>query len=148
MVFICGRPLWVLGSLGSVVKNPLASAGDTGLIPGSGRLPREGNGDPLQYSFLENPMHRGTLQATVHGIAESDTTEQLNNLGCVSPRAGYVRGLTRRLPLLRDTGATLAVETLVKGVMATWLHDQPVCLKHLRGGRGRVCGWAAALPPF
>ena len=46
---------------GSVVKkkkNPLASAGDMGLIPGSGRSPGEGNGNPLQYSCLENPMDR------------------------------------------------------------------------------------------
>ena len=47
---------------GSVVKNPPASAGDmidVGLIPGSGRSPGEGNGNPLQYSYLENPMDRG-----------------------------------------------------------------------------------------
>ena len=45
---------------GSVVKNPPANAGDKGSIPGSGRFPGEGNGNPLQYSFLENPMDRGT----------------------------------------------------------------------------------------
>ena len=44
---------------GSVVKNPPANAGDTGSIPGSGRSPGEGNGNPLQYSCLENPMDRG-----------------------------------------------------------------------------------------
>ena len=43
----------------SVVKNPLASAGDMGLIPGLGRSPGEGNGNPLQYSYLGNPMDRG-----------------------------------------------------------------------------------------
>ena len=53
---------------GSVVKNPPAIAGDVGLIPGSGRSPGEGNGNPLQYSCLENPMDRGAWQATVHGI--------------------------------------------------------------------------------
>ena len=42
-------------------------AGDTGLIPGSGRSPGGGNGSPLQYSSLENPMDRGALWATVHG---------------------------------------------------------------------------------
>ena len=44
---------------GSVVKNPAANAGDMGLIPGSGRSPGEGNGNPLQYSCLVNPMDRG-----------------------------------------------------------------------------------------
>ena len=48
------------GFLGSsVIKNPPANAGDRGLIPGSGRSPGEGNGNPLQYSFLENPMDIG-----------------------------------------------------------------------------------------
>ena len=50
---------------GSVVKNPPAKTGDVGLIPGLGRSPREGNGNPLQYSCLENPMDRGAWQATV-----------------------------------------------------------------------------------
>ena len=44
---------------GSVVQNLPANAGDTGLIPGLGRCPGEGNGNPLQYSSLENPMDRG-----------------------------------------------------------------------------------------
>ena len=61
-----------------VVKNPPANAGDirdTGSIPGSERSPGGGHGNPLQYSCLENPMDRGACQATVHGVAESDTTE-------------------------------------------------------------------------
>ena len=52
----------------SVVKNPSANAGDTGLIPGSGRSPGRGNGNPLQYSCPENPMDRGAWRATVHGV--------------------------------------------------------------------------------
>ena len=61
---------------GTVVKNPPASAGDAGLIPGLGRFPGEGNGNPLQYSCLENPMNRGAWQAIVHGVTkESDPTE-------------------------------------------------------------------------
>ena len=58
-----------------VVKNPLANAGDVGAFPGSGRSPRGGHGNPLQYSCLENPMDRGTWWATVHRVAESSTTE-------------------------------------------------------------------------
>ena len=54
-----------------MVKNMPANAGDAGLIPGSGRSPGEGNGDPLQYSCLENPMDRGAWRATVHGVAKS-----------------------------------------------------------------------------
>ena len=59
-----------------VVKKVLASTGDVrdvGLTPGSGRSPKEGNGDPLQYSCLENPMNRGAWQATVHEVAKSQT---------------------------------------------------------------------------
>ena len=61
---------------GSAVKNPPANVGvtrDVGSIPGSGRSPGEGNGNPLQHSCLENPMDRGASQAIVHGvIKESD----------------------------------------------------------------------------
>ena len=63
---------------GSVVENLPANEGDTGhlgLIPGSGRSPGGGNGDPFQYSCLENPMDRGAWWDTVHGVTESDTTE-------------------------------------------------------------------------
>ena len=73
-----------------MVKNPPANAGDIrdlGSIPGSGRSPGGEHGNPLQYSCLENPMDRGALQATVHGVCghnwtvvstqQSDTTELL-----------------------------------------------------------------------
>ena len=49
------------------------NVGDLGSVPGSGRSPGEGNGNPLQYSCLENPMDRGAWWATVHGIAEGQT---------------------------------------------------------------------------
>ena len=58
---------------GSVVKNPPAKAGDMGLISGSGRSPAGGNGNSGQYSCLGNPMDREDWQATVHGVAKTDT---------------------------------------------------------------------------
>ena len=61
---------------GSVVKESASNARvaeDLGLIPGSGRSPRGGHGNPFQYSCLENPMDRGAWQATVHGVAGSWT---------------------------------------------------------------------------
>ena len=60
---------------GSDGKESACNAGDLGSIPASGRYPREGNFNPLQHCCLENPMDRGALQATVHGITESDMTE-------------------------------------------------------------------------
>ena len=57
------------------VKNPIANAGDAGSIPGWGRSPGGGHGNPLRYSWLENLMDRGAGQATVHRVAESDVTE-------------------------------------------------------------------------
>ena len=61
---------------GSVVKNPPANAGnsgDAGLIPGLGRSPEGGHGNPLQYSCLGNPMDRGAWWTTVHGVTKSQT---------------------------------------------------------------------------
>ena len=58
---------------GSDGKASACNAGDPGLIPGSGRSSGEGNGNPLQYSCLENPMDGGAWQATVHGVTKSRT---------------------------------------------------------------------------
>ena len=58
---------------GSEVKASVCNAGDLGSIPGLGRSPGEGNGNPLQYSCLENPMDGGAWWATVHGVAKSRT---------------------------------------------------------------------------
>ena len=62
--------------MASVVKIPPANAGDVrdmGTIPGLGRSPEAGHGNPLQYSCQENPMGRGAWQATVHRVAKSQT---------------------------------------------------------------------------
>ena len=61
----------VLTPSGSVSKESACNAGDLGSIPGSGRSPGERNGNPLQYSYLENPMDRGAWQTTVHRVAKS-----------------------------------------------------------------------------
>ena len=63
---------------GSEVKTSACNAGDLGLIPGLGRSPGGGNGNPLQYSCLENPMDRQAWWATVHGVTKSLT--RLSNL--------------------------------------------------------------------
>ena len=73
-----GRNKYTYGGFrgGSVVKNLPASAGDagdTGSVPGLGRSPAGGNDNPLQYSYLGNPMERGAWQALVHRIARSWT---------------------------------------------------------------------------
>ena len=69
--------LILLGFSGSsVVKNLPANAGDEGFIPGSGRFPGGGNGNPLQCSCLENPMNRGTWRATVQRLGHDLVTEQ------------------------------------------------------------------------
>ena len=66
-----------LCTLIQMVKDLPTNAGDLGSVPGSGRSPGEGNGNPLQCSYLENPMDRGAWQATVHGVARGWT--QLND---------------------------------------------------------------------
>ena len=68
-----GLPRWLSG------KESTCKAGDSGLIPELERSLGEGNGNPLQYFCLGNPMNRGAWQAIVHGVAESDMTYQLNN---------------------------------------------------------------------
>ena len=70
ILLFSGLPRWFSG------KEFACQAGDIGLISGSERSPGEGNGNPFQYSCLENPMDRGAWWATVHGVAKQlDTTQ-------------------------------------------------------------------------
>ena len=97
-----------------MVKNTPASAGDirdTGLIPGSGRSPGGGHGNPLQYSCLKNPVDRGAWWATVHGVTKSRT--QLKR-----------RSMRTFLLLLQDGSlfllSTATITSLINAV-ASWL---------------------------
>ena len=74
-----------------MVKNPLANvgdAGDVGSIPGWGRYPGVGNGNPPQYSCLESNMDSGTWGTTIHGAVESDMTERLSSTHCLHHTQG------------------------------------------------------------
>ena len=66
-IVVIRLPQWLDG------KKSSCNAGDVGSIPGTGRSPGGGNGNPLQYSCLENPMDRGAWQATVPGVTKSKT---------------------------------------------------------------------------
>ena len=82
MNFLGGHLTWA-SQVAQVVKNPPASAGDaggTGSIPGSGRSPGEGNGNPFQYSCLGNPMDRGAWWATSWGRKELDMLEHARRI--------------------------------------------------------------------
>ena len=80
---------------GSMVKSLPANAGDTGLIPRSGRSPGGGNGNLLQYSCLKNPMDRGAWRATVHRFTKSQTG--------LSKQADTTRGRSRNRTRYRNT---------------------------------------------
>ena len=100
------RP-WLLLSRASqvalVVKNPPANAGDVRdkrLIPGLGRWPRAGHGNPLQYSCLENPMDRRAWQTTVHGVTKSRTW--LRRLRTCAPTNTRIQDQTKNTSGFQD----------------------------------------------
>ena len=98
------------------VKNPPIGAGDirdVDSVPGLGRSPGEGNGNPLQYSSLENPMDRGDWQAMVHRVAKNllkrPSTQHLASLGALSP-AGPLTVWPGLVERLKNGGALVETE--------------------------------------
>ena len=118
---------------GSVVKNPPANeAAGTGSIPGLRRSPGEGNGKPVQYSCLENPMNRGAWPATVHGVAKSQT--RLSNWAHTLYQDATLPGpeWTGRRPL--EKGGMLTRVRWWSGCMSVILHATKWFMLQLRLG--------------
>ena len=100
-----------------MVKNPPANAGgtrDVGSIAGSGGSPGEGNGNPLQYSCLENPMERGAWWATVHGVTESDRIQHTHrsivwipHILCISSLLGEQLGCLQILAPMNNAAMNI-----------------------------------------
>ena len=106
---------------GSLVKNPPANARDAGLIPGSGRSPGEGNGNPFQCSCLGTPMERGAWWATVNGFTkESDMIQQLTTTKTPS----HLVGKEWIMPFLPDAkSVALSVHVCQTSRKASTLND-------------------------
>ena len=105
---------------GSAGKNPPAKAGDArdmGLIPGLGRSTGEGNGNPLQYSCLENPMDRGTWWAIVHGVAKSWTRLSDSTHTLFSHAAAAATKSLQSCPTLCDPIDSSPPGSLVPGIL-------------------------------
>ena len=98
---------------GSEVKASACNAGDLGSIPGSGRSPGEGNGNPLQYSCLENPMDGGSWWATVHGVAKSQTRlSDFTSRHFKKPERGLPHNIHKSKAIKNSTGTSLVVQWL------------------------------------
>ena len=85
-----------------MVNNLPANAEDAGSIPGSGRYPGEGNGNPLQYSCLENTMGRGAWKATVNGVTKSQTLLRDNSTTTEYERSALREKLGRKWRKIRE----------------------------------------------
>ena len=122
---LCGYLKHILrfpGALG--VKNPPATAGDPGSIPGLGRSPEEGNGHPLQYSCLGNPMDRGAWQVTVRRVAKS--WAQLKRL---STHAGGLLSRQLQQPLCQMASLCSSTSSLYTSPFySVPTKDAPTCL--------------------
>ena len=114
-----------------MVKNP----GDASSIPGLGRSPGEGSGNPLQYSWLRNPMDRGAWQATVHGVAkESDRTQRLSTVFAPAIEECWLR----KFKYLRGVQSTLqCVKAKVEGRSVVYYADLLGYCEIRQSGKGR-----------
>ena len=107
LCFLCHVSLGFPGALG--VKNPSANVGDlrdVGSIPGLGITLGEGNGNPLQYSCLEDPTERGAWWATVHGVSQSQTSEWLSIFTmslCLGLSISCARWVRNELMMIEET---------------------------------------------
>ena len=93
---------------GSEDKASPCNAGDPGSIPGLGRSPGEGNGNPLQYSCLENPMDRGAWRATVHRVAKSQTrlSDFTHSTHTIFAKEARIYNGKKTISLISDVGKT------------------------------------------
>ena len=105
---------------GSEVKASACNAGDLGWIPKSGRSPGEGNGNPLQYSCLENPMDGGAWWATVHRVAKSWTRLSNFTHSLTHSNQGYIIQLLCERELLRDASKPVEVEPVSGDLRSPW----------------------------